>query len=58
MYAIRSYYAVQATLAVKLAEAMTEPLPEVDGGLSLQSLEPLRGICAGKTALAVGPGLA
>ncbi len=48
---------VQAALAVKLTEAMTEPLAEVDGALSLQALEPLRRLGDGKQALALGPGL-
>jgi NAD(P)H-hydrate epimerase len=48
---------VQKTLAVKLTEAMTVPLAEVDGALSLQAQETLAALCAGKEALALGPGL-
>lgn len=48
---------VQPVLAVKMTEAMTAPLPEVGGALSLQALEELRALWAGKDALALGPGL-
>jgi NAD(P)H-hydrate epimerase len=48
---------VQTTLAIKLTEAMTEPLAEVDGALSLQALAALRRLGEGKSALALGPGL-
>ncbi len=49
--------AVQGVLAVKLTEAMTAPLPDLDGALSLQALEEIRLLCEGKAALALGPGL-
>jgi NAD(P)H-hydrate epimerase len=48
---------VQAALAIKLTEAMTEPLAEVDGALSLQALAALQRLAEGKSALALGPGL-
>lgn len=48
---------VQSALAIKLTEAMTEPLPEVDGALSLQALAALQGLAEEKSALALGPGL-
>jgi NAD(P)H-hydrate epimerase len=48
---------VQPVLAVKLTEAMTAPLPEVEGAVSLQAQEALRLLGEGKAALAVGPGL-
>jgi NAD(P)H-hydrate epimerase len=48
---------VQAALAIKLTEAMTEPLAEVDGALSLQALAVLQRLAEGKSALALGPGL-
>lgn len=48
---------VQAALAIKLTEAMTEPLAEVDGALSLQALAALQQLAGGKSALALGPGL-
>ncbi|HEY7747013.1 MAG TPA: NAD(P)H-hydrate dehydratase, partial [Desulfuromonadales bacterium] len=48
---------VQAALAIKLTEAMTEPLAEVDGALSLQALAALQQFSEGKSALALGPGL-
>jgi len=46
-------------LEVKLTEAMTLPLPEATGAraLGLKALEPLLAFLAGKTALALGPGL-
>jgi hydroxyethylthiazole kinase-like uncharacterized protein yjeF len=46
-------------LEVKLTEAMTLPLPEAAGARALgrQALEPLAAFMAGKTALALGPGL-
>jgi NAD(P)H-hydrate epimerase len=48
---------VQAALAIKLTEAMTEPLAEVDGAVSLQALAALQRLAEGKSALALGPGL-
>jgi NAD(P)H-hydrate epimerase len=49
--------AVQDVLAVKLTEAMTAPLPGVEGALSLQALGELESLLEGKDALALGPGL-
>ena len=48
---------VQETLAIKLTEAMTEPLSETDGALGLQALEAIRSLWADKRAVALGPGL-
>lgn len=48
---------VQATLAVKLTEAMTEALPEQSGALDATSWERLAELWPGKDALALGPGL-
>ncbi len=48
---------VHDILEIKLSEAMTVAVDEVDGALSLQALEPLRSLWAGKQALAIGPGL-
>ncbi|BCR04098.1 bifunctional NAD(P)H-hydrate repair enzyme [Desulfuromonas versatilis] len=48
---------IHPTLEVKLTEAMTAPLDEVDGGLSLQAQEQVRELWAGKQVLAIGPGL-
>jgi hydroxyethylthiazole kinase-like uncharacterized protein yjeF len=48
---------VQSALAIKLTEAMTEPLAEVGGALSLQALATLKDFAEGKSALALGPGL-
>ncbi|MDO3379129.1 NAD(P)H-hydrate dehydratase [Geoalkalibacter halelectricus] len=44
-------------LEIKLTEPMTVPLPQVDGGLSLQALESLLALSQDKQALALGPGL-
>jgi len=45
-------------LEAKLTEAMTYPLPETpDGTLSLEAEKEIKGLMAGKTALALGPGL-
>ena len=45
-------------LATKLTEVMCEPLPETDARtLGRKALERLRDLAAGKTALAVGPGI-
>jgi NAD(P)H-hydrate epimerase len=45
-------------LESKLTEAMTEPLPETpEGSLSLKAEKKIRALMAGKTALALGPGL-
>lgn len=48
---------IQATLATRLTEAMTEPVADIDGALSLQALATLTGLAEGKSALALGPGL-
>jgi len=48
---------LNAALEVKLTEAMTVPLDEIDGALSLQCIELLRGLWDGKACVAVGPGL-
>ncbi|PLX83619.1 MAG: bifunctional ADP-dependent NAD(P)H-hydrate dehydratase/NAD(P)H-hydrate epimerase [Desulfuromonas sp.] len=48
---------VHGVLETKLTEAMTAPLPEVDGAVSLQALQALRFHWAGKEAVALGPGL-
>ena len=47
----------RAILAAKLTEVMTAALPESDGGISLQAIDPLRELTAGTEALALGPGL-
>lgn len=45
-------------LEVKLTEAMTEPLPETDGqSLAVEAWNVAARLCAGKSALALGPGL-
>lgn len=45
-------------MEIKLTEVMTEPLPEEDPGLlGMKSWEGIKGILAGKTALAIGPGI-
>ncbi|MCJ7595371.1 MAG: NAD(P)H-hydrate dehydratase [Desulfobacterales bacterium] len=45
-------------LEEKLTEAMTYPLPETpDGSLSLEAEKEIKALMAGKTALAIGPGL-
>jgi ADP-dependent NAD(P)H-hydrate dehydratase / NAD(P)H-hydrate epimerase len=44
-------------LEVKLTEPMTVALPQIDGALSLQALDPLLALCRDKQALALGPGL-
>lgn len=49
--------AIHDLLAIKLTEAMTAPLSEVDGALSLQALEEIETLWTGKQALALGPGL-
>lgn len=48
---------LQPVLAQQLLEAMTEPLAEVDGHLSLQALLALQQLWQDKAALALGPGL-
>jgi NAD(P)H-hydrate epimerase len=48
---------VQEVLAVKLTEAMTVPLPAVDGAFAASAFDHLPGLWNGKTALALGPGL-
>lgn len=50
-------FGVQATLAEKLTEAMTEPLADIDGALSLRALAALTRLAEGKSAIALGPGL-
>lgn len=47
----------QAVLAVKLTEAMTEPLAEENGGLAPTALAEVQALTQGKSALALGPGL-
>ena len=45
-------------MEVKLTEAMTEPLPEGESGsLGPAALSKIQSLCAGKKALAIGPGL-
>lgn len=48
---------VQSTIAAKLTEVMTAPLPDFNGEISLQALEDLLGLAEGKQALAIGPGV-
>ncbi|MBW1801534.1 MAG: NAD(P)H-hydrate epimerase, partial [Deltaproteobacteria bacterium] len=49
---------LNAVLEVKLTEAMTVPLPETpEGSLSSKAEGEIRQLMAGKTALAIGPGL-
>lgn len=49
---------VNAVLEVKTTCVMTRPLPETAGGaLGAAALEPLRALIAGKSAVALGPGL-
>ena len=48
---------VHSVLEVKLTEAMTVPLPAIDGALSLQALAQVRALWVGKSAVAAGPGL-
>jgi NAD(P)H-hydrate epimerase len=49
--------AIHGTLENKLTEAMTCPLPEVDGRLSLQALGAIEELWQGRQAMALGPGL-
>jgi NAD(P)H-hydrate epimerase len=49
--------AIHDVLAIKLTEAMTAPLSEVDGGLSLQAAGEIERLWTDKQALALGPGL-
>jgi NAD(P)H-hydrate epimerase len=49
--------AVHDIMEVKLTEAMTAPLPDLDGALSLQSFDQILALTEGKRALALGPGL-
>ncbi|MBN1140743.1 MAG: NAD(P)H-hydrate dehydratase [Deltaproteobacteria bacterium] len=44
-------------LEMKLTEAMTCPLPDLDGALSLQAYEEIMALATGKKVLALGPGL-
>jgi len=48
---------VNDVLEVKLTEAMTYPLDQIDGALSLQCIELLRGLWDDKECVAIGPGL-
>ncbi|MEJ2491957.1 MAG: NAD(P)H-hydrate dehydratase [Desulfuromonadales bacterium] len=48
---------VQPVVASQLTEVMTVPLAEVNGEVSLQALDDLLSLSAGKRALAIGPGL-
>jgi NAD(P)H-hydrate epimerase len=49
---------LNSIMEVKLTEVMTEPLLEEDSGfLGMKSWEVIREILAGKTALALGPGI-
>ncbi len=48
---------VHSILEIKLTEAMTAPLGEVEGALGLRALDRIRALWEGKNALAVGPGL-
>lgn len=48
---------VQEVLAVKLTEAMTVPLPAIDGAFAASAFDHLPSLWTGKTALALGPGL-
>ncbi|TYO95677.1 NAD(P)H-hydrate epimerase [Geothermobacter ehrlichii] len=47
----------QPVVAAALAEAMTEPLADDDGGISVDALPAVRRLLEGKAALALGPGL-
>lgn len=48
---------LQTTLAIKLTEAMTAPLDEVDGELAATAFVQISALWQGKTVLAIGPGL-
>lgn len=48
---------LQTIAATQLLEVMTEPLAEVGGAVSLQSMAELLALSDGKQALAIGPGL-
>ncbi|MFA5515244.1 MAG: NAD(P)H-hydrate dehydratase [Desulfuromonadales bacterium] len=48
---------IQEVLAIKLTEAMTAPLPSVQGALGAAALPELKALWAGKKALAIGPGM-
>jgi len=48
---------VHDILEVKLTEAMTVPLPDLDGALSLRAFEQLMALAEKKQVLALGPGL-
>ncbi len=47
----------QPVVAATLTEAMTAPLPELDGGVSMLAWDDLVALWAGKGAVALGPGL-
>jgi ADP-dependent NAD(P)H-hydrate dehydratase / NAD(P)H-hydrate epimerase len=49
--------AVHDILETKLTEAMTVPLPDMDGALSLMAFEQILALAEAKQVLAVGPGL-
>ena len=48
---------LQTTLAIKLTEAMTAPLDEVDGALTATALPQIAALWQDKKVLALGPGL-
>ena len=47
----------QSQIASHLLECMSVPLEDCDGGLSQTALQHIIELCAGKTVLAIGPGL-
>ena len=49
--------AVHDILETKLTEAMTVPLPDMDGALSLMAFEQVLALAEGKQVLALGPGM-
>ena len=49
--------AVHDILETKLTEAMTVPLPDLDGALSLMAFEQILALAENKETLALGPGL-
>jgi NAD(P)H-hydrate epimerase len=48
---------VQPTIASRLAEVMTVPMPDVNGETSGQAFDDLMALAEGKQAMAIGPGL-
>ncbi len=54
---VASPESAQRDLAIKLTEVMTEPLPELEGGVALAAQPALAALCRAKEVVALGPGL-